>query len=130
MCPAVDDTRAAELITLAHAWDRAMIANDAEAIGQYMAEDWIIIGPDGSVSDKASFLALVRSGALTHDVMESEDVYVRIYGDTAVVTARGVSGGEYQGHRFREVELASNVFISQAGAWRCVLTHLSRLAPR
>jgi len=127
---AMDGTREAELIALAHAWDKAMIANDAEAIGQYMADEWIIIGPDGSVSDKASFLDLVRSGALTHDVMESEDVSVRIYGDTAVVTARGVSGGEYQGHRFREVELASNVFVSQSGSWCCVLTHLSRLAPR
>ena len=75
----------------------AMVTNDPEAIGAFMADDWIIIGPDGSVGDKASFLELVRSGALTHDVMESHDSNVRVYGDTAVVTARGVSGGQYQG---------------------------------
>lgn len=120
----VDD----ELIRVAHAWDRAMVGNDADAIGQFMADDWIIIGPDGKVGDKASFLGLVRSGALTHDVMESEDFDVRVYGDTAVVTARGVSGGEYQGQPFREVERSSCVFVRQAGQWRCVLTHLSQLA--
>ncbi len=62
-----------ELIGVAHDWDRAMVTNDPEAIGAYMADDWIIIGPDGSVGDKATFLELVLSGALTHDVMESHD---------------------------------------------------------
>ena len=117
-----------ELIGVAHAWDRAMVANDPEAIGAYMADDWTIIGPDGSVGDKATFLELVRSGKLTHDVMESHDLKVRIYGDTAVVTARGVSGGQYQGESFYLVERASCVFVRQQGRWRCVLTHLSQIA--
>ena len=117
-----------ELIAVAHEWDRAMVENDAEAIGRYMADDWTIIGPDGSVGDKATFLGLVKSGALTHDVMESEDFKVRIYGETAVVTARGVSGGKFQGQAFREMERSSCVFVRQEGRWRCVLTHLSRLA--
>ena len=117
-----------ELITIAHDWDRAMVGNDAEAIGRYMADDWVIIGSDGRVGDKATFLGLVKSGTLTHDEMTSEDFHVRVYGDTAVVSARGVSGGKYQGQPFREVELSSCVFVRQAGKWRCVLTHLSRLA--
>ncbi|MGH9815551.1 MAG: nuclear transport factor 2 family protein [Candidatus Acidiferrales bacterium] len=117
-----------ELIRVAQEWDRAMVENNAEAIGRYMAEDWTIIGPDGSVGGKATFLALVKSGALSHDVMESNDMQVRVYGDTAVVTAWGVSGGKYQGQAFREVERSSCVFVRQEGQWRCVLTHLSRLA--
>jgi ketosteroid isomerase-like protein len=117
-----------ELIRAAHDWDRAMIANDAEAIGRYMADDWTIVGSDGNVGDKHNFLALVKSGALSHDVMTSEDINVRVYGETAVVTARGVSGGKYQGRAFREVERSSSVFVRQDGHWRCVLTHLSRIA--
>jgi ketosteroid isomerase-like protein len=116
-----------ELIAVAHAWDRAMVENDAAEIGRYMADDWTIVGPDGSVGDKATFLALVRSGALTHDVMESTDIDVRLYGDTAVVIARGVSGGNYNGQAFREVERSSSVFVRQGGEWKCVLSHLSRL---
>jgi ketosteroid isomerase-like protein len=117
-----------ELITVAHAWDAAMVANDAEAIGQYMADDWTIVGPDGRVSNKATFLELVRSGALSHDVMETHDLSVRLYGDTAVTLARGISGGKYQGQPFREIERVSCVFLRQDGRWKCVLTHLSRLA--
>src|SRR5688572_11566925 len=119
--------REEELMSVARDWDRAMVRNDADAIGQYMADDWTIVGSDGRMSDKAAFLGLVRSGALSHDVMESEDFRIRIYGDAAVVLARGISGGNYRGQLFREVEQSSNVFVRQQGQWRCVLTHLSRL---
>ena len=104
-----------------------MITNDAAAIGRFMAADWIIVGSDGSVTDKAAFLGLVESGIVSHDVMTSENMRVRVYGDAAVVTADGVSAGMYQGQPFREVERASSVFVRQSGTWRCVLTHLSRL---
>lgn len=117
-----------ELIGVAHAWDEAMIGNDPLAIGSYMADDWTIIGPDGHVGDKWTFLELVRSGKLTHDVMESHDLKVRVYGDTAVVTGRGVSGGQYQGESFHLVERTSCVFVRQQSRWRCVLTHLSEIA--
>src|SRR5262249_4298382 len=117
-----------ELIGVVNEWDRAMVENDVEEIGQFMADDWTIIGADGSVGDKATFLELVKSGTLSHDLMESEDFQVRVYGDTAIVTALGVSGGKYQGQAFREVERSSCVFVRHEGRWRCVLTHLSRLA--
>ena len=116
-----------ELVEVAHAWDRAMTANDAAAIGRFMADDWIIVGSDGSVTDRAAFLGLVESGIVSHDVMTSENIRVRVYGDAAVVTSDGVSAGKYHGQPFREVERASSVFVRQSGTWRCVLTHLSRL---
>jgi ketosteroid isomerase-like protein len=37
-----DDARE-ELIGVVDEWDRAMVENDAEAIGRYMADDWTII---------------------------------------------------------------------------------------
>ena len=116
-----------ELVAVTQEWDRAMVENDAEAIGRYMADDWVIVGSDGQVGDRATFLALVKSGTLSHDVMESHDLDIRVYGDTAVVLARGISGGKYQGRPFREIERVSCVFIRTDGRWRCVLTHLSRL---
>jgi ketosteroid isomerase-like protein len=126
----MNDEAKRELIALSHEWDRAMVENDADEIGQYMAEDWTIVGSDGGLCDKATFLELVRSGMLSHDVMESHDMNVRVYGDMAVVIAQGVSGGKYQGQPFREVERVTCVFVRQAGQWRCVVTHLSRIVPR
>jgi ketosteroid isomerase-like protein len=117
-----------DLIRVANDWDHAMVQNDAEEIGRYMADDWVIIGSNGSLCDKATFLDLIKSGTLSHDVMESHDVRIRVFGDAAVLTARGESGGKYQGQAFREVERVSCVFVRQGGRWLCVLTHLSRMA--
>lgn len=116
-----------ELIALAHAWDRAMTTNNAEAIGEFMAADWVIVGTDGRIGRKVDFLALVRAGTLSHDEMTSTDISVRLYGETAILLSRGYSGGQYQGHRFREYEQSSNVFVKEEGRWRCALTHLSAL---
>jgi hypothetical protein len=60
--------------------------------------------------------------------MDSSEEAVRIFGDAAVVSARGVSGGAYSGQAFRVVERVTDVWIRQDGAWRCVLTHLSRIS--
>lgn len=127
----MNDKTEEDLLSVVNEWDRAMVENDAEAIGRYMADDWTIVGPDGRVSDKATFLGLVKSGALTHDVMESHDLKVRVYGgvgEVAVVVGRGISGGLYQGQAFRLVERTSCVFVRQEDRWRCVLTHLSLIA--
>ena len=93
-----------------------------------MADDWTIIGPDGSVNTRAAFLDLVRSGDLTHDVMDSSDETVRVHGDAALVIARGVSGGQYRGQKFRVVERVTDVWVRRDGVWRCIHTHLSRIA--
>lgn len=116
-----------ELRAVAAQWDRAMMENDPQAIGRFMADDWVIVGTDGSVGGKARFLALVESGRLTHNVMETHDMDVRVYGDTAVTVASGVSGGHFSDQPFLLRERSSCVFVRQGGAWRCVLTHLSSL---
>ena len=120
-------TADAELAAIAAAWDQAMVSNDPEAIGRFMADDWLIVGSDGEATDKPTFLEQVRSGRLTHDTMTTADIQVRRYGDVAVLLATGVSAGMFQGRRFREQERQSNVFVRADGNWRCVLTHLSRL---
>jgi ketosteroid isomerase-like protein len=115
-----------ELLEVVHAWDRAMVTNDPLQIGRYMAEDWVIIGPDGSIGNKATFLTLVGSGKLTHDVMESHEVQIRLYGFTGLVISRGISGGKYDGTAFYLVERVSCVFVKRQ-EWECVSTHLSQL---
>ena len=105
-----------------------MVANDADAIGRFMADEWTIIGPDGSVGGKEKFLALVRAGTLTHTIMESHDLETRVYGETAVVIARGISAGAYAGERFHLVERVSMVFVRSGDEWTCVSTHLSELS--
>jgi ketosteroid isomerase-like protein len=59
-------------------------------------------------------------------MMESEDFRVRVYGDSAVVTALTRTKGKFTGQDFSTQERATDVFVKRDGRWQCVLTHLTR----
>ena len=44
-----------ELLTLEKEFARAVTNNDADAVGGFLADDWIIIDPDGASSIKRVF---------------------------------------------------------------------------
>jgi ketosteroid isomerase-like protein len=115
-----------ELLKLEKEFARAIVKNDAEAIGQFLADDWVIIDADGGIIEKARFLGVVESGALTHEMMESDDVEVRIYGDSAVVSGLTRTKGKFMGQDFSTQERATDVFVMQNGRWQCVFSQLTR----
>jgi len=115
-----------ELLKLEKEFARAIVKNDAEAIRQFLADDWVIIDADGGIIEKARFLGVVESGALTHEMMESDDVGVRIYGDSAVVSGLTRTKGKFMGQDFSTQERATDVFVMQNGRWQCVFSQLTR----
>jgi len=114
-----------ELLKLEKEFAEAIVKNDLEGIGRLVADDWIIIGADGEIIDRARFFEVIKSGALTHDMMESEDFRVRVYGDSAVITAMTRTKGKFMGQEFSTQERATDVFVKREGQWQCVLTHLT-----
>lgn len=114
-----------ELATVESQWNQSIVANDVKEIGRYMSDDWVIIGTEGGIVSKSSFLEWVRSGDLVHSRMDFENLRMQIYGDTGVITARGTSAGSYKGEAFSFYEWATSVYIKQEGKWRCVLTMLT-----
>jgi ketosteroid isomerase-like protein len=115
-----------EFLKLEKAFAEAIVKNDLEGIGRLVADDWIIIDPDGGIVERARFFEVIKSGALTHDIMESEDLRVRVYGDSAVVTGVTRTKGKFMGQEFSTQERATDVFVKRDGRWQCVLTHLTR----
>lgn len=115
-----------ELLKLEKEFAQAIVKNDAEAIGRFLADDWIIIDADGGVIDKSRFLGVVKSGALTHEMMESEEISVRIYEGFALVTGLTATKGKFMGQEFSTRERATDVFVNQDGQWRCVFSQLTR----
>jgi ketosteroid isomerase-like protein len=115
-----------ELLKIENEFAEAIVRNDLEGIGRLVADDWIIIEPDGGIVDRARFFEVIKSGALTHEMMESEDLRVRVYGDSAVVTAITRTKGKFMRQEFSTQERATDVFVKRDGQWQCVLTHLTR----
>ena len=119
-----------ELLKLEKEFAQAIIKNDSEAIGRVLADDWVIIDPDGGIIDRTRFLGVIKSGALTHEMMESDDVSVRIYGDTAVVMGLTTSKGKFMGQEFTTRERATDIFVKQHGRWECVFSQLTRFTKK
>jgi ketosteroid isomerase-like protein len=113
------------LIIFGRQWDEAIVSNDVEAISAFMSDDWIIVGTGSGVTTKQAFLEWISSGDVTHDRMESEEMRIKIYGDTGVVTSRGTSAGKYRGKPFKLFEWSTSVFIRKEGKWICVLTMIT-----
>ncbi|MFC9180039.1 nuclear transport factor 2 family protein [Streptomyces globisporus] len=119
----------ARLAAIVDAWAAAIVANDAERIAGFMADEWVIVSESG-ITDREAFLGYVRSGDLTHAAMEAvTPPRVRVYGDTATVTARITSTAHYGGRRFDADEWTTDVLVRRNEHWRCVLSHITPAAP-
>jgi len=119
-----------EILEVESKFGEAIIQNDVEAIGRILSDDWIIIDPEGGVVDKSRFLDVIRSGALKHEAMDSEDIRVRTYPNIATVTAVTHTRTKYLGKEFTTHERATDVFVKKDERWQCVLTHLTTLTKK
>lgn len=120
---------AAELVSVSDAWAEAIVSDDADRIAGFMADDWVIVS-DSGISAREDFLAVVRSGDLTHSAMDRVgDARIRVYGDTAVLTARVTNTAHHRGRRFDADEWTTDVFVRRDGRWLCVLSHITTASP-
>jgi ketosteroid isomerase-like protein len=119
-----------ELINVEEEFADAIMKNNPEKIGQFVTDDWIIINADGGIIERERFLEVIRSGALTHEMMKSDEMRIRVYEDSAVVSALTRSKGKFMGQEFTTHERSTDVFVRRAGQWRCVLTQLTGFKTR
>ena len=119
------NTEEQDLLTVATEWAVAMVSNDAERIGSFMADEWVIVSERG-ISTKEHFLSFVESGTLTHSTFDMiGDARIKIYGDTAVLTTRVTNTAHFGGQEFDQDEFATDVFVRRNDKWLCVLSHIT-----
>jgi ketosteroid isomerase-like protein len=119
-----------ELLKLENEFARAVTSNDTDALDGMLADEWIIVDPDGSIIDKVRFLGVIKSGVLSHEFMESTDLRVRVYGNTAIVTGLTTTKGKFMGQDFASCERATDIFVKQTDRWQCVFTQLTRVTKK
>src|SRR6476661_3683319 len=67
---------------------------DATALERIYAADFIGVGPSGRVRTKPQVILDFTSGDLKFQSITTEDVQVRVYGNTAVETGRSTMNGQ------------------------------------
>ena len=115
-----------ELRQAAEAWAAAIVANDADAIGRFMTDDWVMVSQDG-ISRREQFLGLVASGALTHSAMDMVPGTdrIRLMGGWALFTARVTNVARFEGRDYPADEWTTDVFVRTAGGWKCAHTQIT-----
>ena len=124
----ITDALATELAGVEDAFNRAMISNDVVRISACVADDWVLITPEAGVVTRARILQVIENGELSHDTMTKDVGRVRVYGDVALVTARGRNTGQFRGQPISADEWVTDVYRKVDGRWLCVLTHLTPAA--
>ncbi|MEO8041316.1 MAG: nuclear transport factor 2 family protein [Acidobacteriota bacterium] len=118
-------TEEQEILDGARDWAEAMISNDAKRIGAFMADDWVLVSERG-VAGKQYFLSFVESGALTHTSFEMlDEPRLKLYGDSAVLTARVTNTALFNGERHEADEFTTDFLVKRDGRWICVLSHIT-----
>ncbi len=75
------------LLALNDDYIRSVQNSDLRRFGEILADDFLCSNPDGSLVDKAGFLAQTARPATVRG-LSAEDVKVRVLGDIAIIHAR------------------------------------------
>lgn len=97
-------------------------------LDRILAEDLTVINPDGSTGDKAGEIASVRSGKLKLVSVTNDNIRVRVFGETAVVTGRATIRGLIEGQTVRDQNRYTSVFVKRRGRWQVIALHVTRVA--
>jgi len=104
---------------------QAQIHADAAALARLYADDFIGVGPSGTVRTKPQVIADFMSGALNFQSITTDDVQVRVYGNTAVETGRSTMKGQDKGRPVPQETRFTRVWVKQKGHWLLVANHYS-----
>ena len=95
---------------------------DVRRFDEILAGDFLCSNPDGSLVDKAGFLAQTAR-PVTISGLKAEDVQIRILGDVAIIHARTsykTADGAQRNGRYTDVWARRN------GTWLAVSAHVTR----
>src|SRR6476620_5716820 len=109
---------------------QAQIHADAEALDRIYAADFMGVGPSGRVRTKPQVISDFTSGDLKFQSITTDDVQVRVYGNTAVETGRSTMIGQDKGQTVPRDTRFTRVWVKQQGRWRLVANHYSSQTTR
>ena len=104
---------------------QAQIHADTVALKRIYADDFIGVGPSGTVRTKPQVISDFTSGGLKFQSITTDDVQVRVYGNTAVETGLSTMIGQDKGKAVPRDTRFTRVWVKQQGSWRLVANHYS-----
>lgn len=125
---AADD--AAAVIALDTEYQAAVKINDAATIDRLLADDYILVTGSGKVYTKADLVNEARGGHVVYEHQEDASQTARIWGDTAVITAKLWVKGTEDGKPFDKTVWFSDTYVRTKAGWKYVFGQSSLALPK
>lgn len=109
-----------EIVDLEHQAKEASLHRDADFSERTLADDYVAITPLGQVTTKQDSVRARKSGQLRYEAIDVTDMVVRVYGETAVVTARADVKGHQLGEDFSGPYRYTRIWVRRNGQWLTV----------
>jgi len=113
-------------------YQAAVKSNDAATMDQILADDFVLVNGRGKISSKADLIESARKKEVAYERQDEEPgtQKVRVWGDTAVVTAllwiKAVQGNKTVDYKL----WFSDTYVRTATGWRYVFGQASLPLPR
>lgn len=101
-------------------YQAAVKNNDAAAMNRILADDFVVVLGSGKVYTKADLLNFARTRRVLYNHQEESEQSVRVWGDTAVVTAKLWLKGLDEGKPFDYHVWFSDTYARTPSGWRYV----------
>jgi Protein of unknown function (DUF3225). len=126
--PTVTPGRDADAVAaLDNQYQEAVKANDAATMDRILADDFVLVTGRGGTLSKSDLIKAAREKRTNYEHQEAEEATqkVRIWGDTAVVTALLRIKGTRDERPLDYKIWSSNTYVRMPGGWRYVFGQTS-----
>jgi ketosteroid isomerase-like protein len=123
----VDDEKA--VAALDTEYQAAVKNNDVATMDRILADDFVLVTGLGKTYSKRDLLEEARSKRMQYERQEDSQQKVRVWGDTAVVTAFLWAKGTQDGKPFDYKLWFSDVYLKTEKGWRYVFAQASTRIP-
>jgi hypothetical protein len=117
-----------ELIKLEQERAQAVVRGDTAFLDQNTADDYTLTTFRGTLMTKAQLLANFKSGEIKLQSQDLDDLQVRVYGDTAVLTGRVTQKGQFLGQDSSGQYRFTRVYVKRNGRWQAAAFQSTRIA--
>lgn len=116
-----------ELTKIKQQWSDAEKNRDIPYLDKLWADDAVFGTSLGTVVNKQQLIELIKGTDRTIDELKSDDIQVRVFGNTAIMTDHTTMRGVYKGAPFGGEYRYVRIFVKQGGKWRVELVQATPL---
>jgi ketosteroid isomerase-like protein len=111
-------------------YQAAVKVNDVATMDRLLADDFTLVTGSGKIYSKKDLLDEARSGRIAYEHQEDTDKTVRVWGNTAVVTAKLWEKGTEDGKAFDRTAWFSDTYVRTPTRWVYVFAQSSLSLPK